>query len=314
MEQQLSRELINLATCSYYGINNIADQQEHTDKIDLIKFLLSENTTPINLAQNDTNYNANLFYHPWVFTDAEYAATYVRDGRNIQKNPLMGIFHPFGSIYALPLQSRNITLNDLAQIYQHFHGDEDGDDFYSPKTGFFHIDYNDYGKAYTVCVDPTTLRGRVDLLIYIPKNKEKIIQNIIKIIYGNRIINDSPRNLFDLLCQINELKKLFNTWEIDRFKNVGVIRRKHYHQYIDSNIRKFKGLFLFDYRAGDIQSKEYCHLVQYNIFNRTGPTGDVYMESTDIPYIDEIKSKIDIRFRDNIVWELGVNIVTKTDE
>jgi hypothetical protein len=38
------------------------------------------------------------------------------------------------------------------------------------------------------------------------------------------------------------------------------------------------------------------------------------MESTDIPYIDEIKSKIDIRFRDNIVWELGVNIVTKTDE
>jgi hypothetical protein len=314
MEQQLNRELINLANCSNNQRRTLLDQEEHRDKIDLIKFLLSENTTPINLAQNDTNYNANLFYHPWVFTDAEYAATYVTSGRSIQKNPLMGIFHPFGSIYALPLQPRNIPLNDLAQIHQHFHGDENGDDFYSPKTGFFHIDYNDYGKAYTVCVDPTTLRGRVDLLIYIPKNKEEIIQNIIKIIYGNRIINDSPRNLFELLSKINELKKLFNTWEIDRFKNIGVIHRKHYHQYIDSNIRKFKGLFLFDYRAGDIQSKEYCHLVQYNIFNRTGPTGDVYMESTDIPYIDEIKSKIDIRFRDNIVWELGVNIVTKTDE
>ena len=314
MEAQLYRELINLANCSNNQRKTLLDQEEHRNKIDFIKFLLSENTTPIILPQNDNNYNANLFYHPWVFTDAEYAATYVTSGRSIQKNPYMGIFHPFGSIYALTSQPGNIPLNGLTQINQHFHGDALGDDFYSPKTGFFHIDYNNYGKAYTVCVDTTTLRGRVDLLIYIPKNKDEIIQNIVKINYGSRIIDDSPRNLFDLLCQIYELKKLFKTWEIELFKNVGVICRKHYHQYIDSNNRKFKGLFLFDYRAGNIHSKEYCHLVQYNISNRTGPTGEVYMESTDIPYIDEIKSKIDIGFRDRIVWELGVNIVTKTDE
>lgn len=161
METQLNREILNIAKLS--NKVRISDEdKERSDKIELVKFLLSENMVPINLPVNDRNYNANLYFHGWLFNIDVNTKTEM----NLIKTPFIGLFHPFGSIHALENRTpdgENIPLNNITKINQNFHN------ALSPKTSFIHIDHNNDGKAYTVCVDDETNRGIITLLIYIAK-------------------------------------------------------------------------------------------------------------------------------------------------
>jgi hypothetical protein len=57
--------------------------------------------------------NANLFFHPWLFTYQE------NDGKfSLEKNPYIGIFHPYGSIFA---HKNSEYLNKLVKTSQHYH-------------------------------------------------------------------------------------------------------------------------------------------------------------------------------------------------
>ena len=314
MDQQLF-SLLQYLSWDSNGVPDLTIPQYRINLIDLIKFLLSENTVPISLPTDNTNYNANLFYHGWLYSDAlKYiygprlpSGGRVPTGLSLIKYPYIGLFHPFGSIHALnniAPQGGNVPLNNFAQIEQHFH------DAFSPKTSFIHIDRNNDGKAYTVCIDwdetnrrgvrLAKIRGIVTLLIYISNPYEMIMpQNkFISTLISNSFDTNNTglvTNLVDSLSTIKGLYKILNTWEIDLFKNVATI---------SGSRRNGEGLFLFDYRYAGDTSRYYIPILLIKLDINQG----------DIPYINEIKSKLppaiftpDII--DTITWEFDIQIV-----
>lgn len=290
MQAQLNRELIKIVTISNNNSRSQSDEQERNNKIELVKFLLSENHIPIKLSINDSNYNANLYFHGWLFQINISA----KINGDLVKNPYIGLFHPFGSIYALknidPV-GQNVPLNNIIRIRQHFHN------ALSPKTSFIHIDRNNDGKAYTVCVDDETNRGIITLLIYIANPYDGL-----QTMWKDRLINKSFDDhkihslgvdyLIDSLSNINGLKKLFTTWEIELFKQVATI---------DYNNTKHQGVIVFDYRKGGPDSRVYQSYYDTKLT----------IDSNNIPYIQEIKSKLPADIRDIITWEFEIRFIYK---
>lgn len=290
MQAQLYRELIKIVTISNNNSRSQSDEQERNDKIELVKFLLSENMVPIKLSRNDHNYNANLYFHGWLFQINIYA----KIKGDLVKNPYIGLFHPFGSIYALKNRApygQNVPLNNIIRIEQHFHN------AISPKTSFIHIDRNNDGKAYTVCVDDETNKGIITLLIYIA-NPYDGLQTMLKDMLINKSFDDHKMHtknvdyLIDSLSNINGLKKLFTTWEIELFKQ---------NATIDYNDTNHQGLIVFDYREGGSNSRIYQS--QYNT--------KLTIDTNNIPYIQEIKSKLPADIRDRITWEFEIRFIYK---
>ena len=308
MDQQLF-SLLQYLSWDSNGVPDLMTPQYRINLIDLIKFLLSENTVPISLPTDNTNYNANLFYHGWLYSDAlKYIGDRVPTGLSLIKYPYIGLFHPFGSIHALnniAPQGGNVPLNNFAQIEQHFH------DALSPKTSFIHIDRNNDGKAYTVCIDwdetnrpgvrLARIRGIVTLLIYISNPYEMIMpQNrFISTLISNSFDTNNTgllTNLVDSLSTIKGLYKILNTWEIDLFKNVATI---------SGSRRTGEGLFLFDYRDASDTSRYYIPILLIKL--------DINQDT--IPYINEIKNKLLPFFTqtiiDTITWEFEIKIVCR---
>jgi len=290
MQAQLTKELNRIVTISNNISRSESDEQERNDKIELVKFLLSENMVPINLPVNNDNYNANLYFHGWLFQINVYANI---EG-DLVKNPYIGLFHPYGSIYALENRAHdgeNIPLNNITRIRQHFHN------ALSPKTSFIHIDRNNDGKAYTVCVDDETNRGIITLLIYISNpfdglqatRKDRLINRSFD---DHKIHSVGVKYLIDSLSNINGLKKLFTTWEIELFKQTATI---------DYNDTRHQGVIVFDYREGGTNSRLYQS--NYNT--------KLTIDSDNIPYIQEIKSKLPIDIRDRITWEFEIRFIYK---
>jgi len=289
METQLNREILNIAKLSSkVRISN--EDQERYDKIELVKFLLSKNIVPINIPVNDNNYNANLYFHGWLFNINVNTEIQM----NLIKNPYIGLFHPFGSIHALKNRApsgENIPLNNITRIRQHFHN------ALSPKTSFIHIDHNNDGKAYTVCIDDETNKGIITLLIYIA-NPYDGLQTTTKDRLINIAFNDhkldtlSVEYLIVALSNINGLKKLLTTWEIELFKQTAKI---------DYNNTSHQGVIVFDYREGGRNSR------LYPSFYDTKLT----IDSNNIPYIQEIKSKLPENIRDRITWEFEIRFIYK---
>jgi hypothetical protein len=308
MDQQLNR-LLEFLSYESSGLTDTLTPQDRINVIDLIKFLLSENTQPISIPTDDTHYNANLYFHGWLFP--QIISGGVATGLNLIKYPYIGLFHPFGSIHAVTNrapQGQNVPLNNLIQIQQYFH------DALSPKTSFIHIDRENDGKAYTVCVDwdetnrpgvrLAQMRGIVTLLIYISntiettpslssRTKYEEIQNSFRV-HNTGLVG----NLLESLSRIKGLYKILNTWEIDLFK------QKAKNISLKS---AYDGLILFDYREGGDKSKAYWDILKICI----------NINTNDIPYIDEIKSKLDPAIFtpdiiSNIAWEFEIHIVYRS--
>jgi hypothetical protein len=325
MEQQLNREIVRIATISNNNGRTAAEQQEHRDKIKLVDFLLSENTVPKILSiplpppplpaiQHTDPFNTNLFYHGWLFPEAlDYTNRFIigtdeenATRLNITKYPYIGLFHPFGSIYAInnQWQGENVPLNNLASISQNFH------DAFSPPTSYIHIDRNNDGKAYTVCVDwdetnrpgvrLAQMRGIVTLLIYI-SNTSEVTPSLSSRTKYDEIQNSlvvhntgSVGILLESLSRIKGLYKILNTWEIDLFKQKATINKSKIFG---------DGLLLFDYGAGSDKSKVYMDIIKIKL--------DIIQDN--IPYIDEIKSKLPPTIFtpaiiSNITWEFEIQI------
>ena len=298
MNTNLDKNIIELSNISNKINNQIFDKKnleelnkEHSNLILFIKLLMQENNLPIK-----NNYNSNLFYHSWIFNEEEFGVNsekYNKCGKSFIKHPYIGLFHPFGSIYTIEKNSN--ILNNLIKTQQHIHQPS----HYSPDNSHIFIDLDKYGKAYSVCVnyekiedcksiESDKIKGRVDLLIYSPINI-KFIQKDYESLSVSQLIKK--------LAEIKELEPLLNTIELESVKE-------------DSNIKKisdiigkeftywgYDSLILFRYKDHD----RYPILLNYNL----------PIESDKIPYINEIKSKLDDKIRDKIEWEFGIIITTK---
>lgn len=294
MEQQINSEIINLSIISNnMNINNDTKQIKlHKDNMKLIMYLLFEENTKL----KTIDYNANLFYHSWVFTDKDmenYSGSFA-------KHPYIGLFHPYGGIHAI---TSNNILNTFVKTQQHIHDPS----HYSPDNSHIYIDNNKIGKAYSVCIDYEKVNGtqvvnnneiriRVELVICLPRDID------IK-------INESEYNklsVFELICKLSDNEifyPLFETFEIKHLKN------PYFKNKVTDILVKEKtfylpdSLVLFRYR----EHNNYDYLLNFNI----------PIESHSIPYIDEINAKLPTEIKsipkDKITYEFGLIIARHID-
>jgi len=223
-------------------------------------------------------YNANLFYHPWLFWD-------VYNNVSITKSPYIGLFYPSGSIFVI--NSNSEILNNFKITDQNLHPPS----HLSPNTSQIYIDNNSFGKAYSVCVDVTLLKGRVDLILHTSKQL-----NIVEFKYENLTVS----SLFNKLLRIPELFILLNTKELIKFKNI--YKYNKIATEVESKglvYHNRNSLVLFHYDNG----KNYPIALDFNL----------PMDYGDIPYIDIINTKLEEKTIkvDNIKWEFGIYIVSK---
>lgn len=279
MEQQLSNELITLSRI------NVANDQ-YNDSVKLIKyFLTEENTSPI-----ANTYNANLFYHAWVLTDAEMAS----NPRSIIKDPYLGLFHPYGAIHAI---STDDFLNKFIRTSNHFHDVQ----YFSPNNAQIFIEHDKIGKAYSVCIDdedPSIVRIRVDLFICIPKST---VLNTAEYNFDNNTISE----LFTKLSQKIIFSPLFNTFELNHLKNPTFTNRIINTDVNPPVFATRRSLLLFNY---DMANHPTNPLYYNDIINYTIP-----IDENNIPYIDDIRKELPqgIKSRSSqIRYEFGLIIAS----
>jgi hypothetical protein len=294
-KQQINSEIINLSIISN-KINNKMDitfnNEQHNNKMKLINFLLFEENKSLKAIE----YNANLFYHSWLFSDKEME----NYNGNFVKNPYIGLFHPYGSIHAI---TKNNILNTFNKTSQNIHDPI----HYSPDNSHIFIDNHKIGKAYSVCIDDEIIRGtntiknnkvriRVELIICIQKSSDiKINEND----YNKLPVHE----LFCKLSEIEDLFPLFDTFEVKHLKlpifnnKVSDILTKEKTYYQPDS------LVLFRYR----EHKAYQYLLNVNI----------PIESINIPYYDEINAKLPSEIKrygkENINYEFGLIIARHID-
>jgi len=312
MEQQLNREIVRIATISNNNGRTVVDQQEHRDKIKLVDFLLTGENTVAVAPVGARITNANLFFHPWAFTETDVGvenSNYIRCSRSLNKNPYIGLFHPHGSIFALN-SGPVVPLNSLREIGQNPHADA-GATAFSQDVCQFYIDPNGYGKAYAVCIDYQTIptsplpciaqtksappyRGRVELMI----TTSSTFEFDDKTIFQGNMCYEFINNLSNIL----ELKHMLNTWEIDSLKlpgNTNRVRRLRSGTFLQDN-----GLLLFFYQKRGEPAKKYRPLLKC----------DFPIDYRNIPHIDEIIGNIpnniipNIRTPGIITWEFGISV------
>lgn len=276
---------------------NKENEHEHKNKMKLIMYLLFGENTTLKII----DYNANLFYHSWLFTDKDmenYSGSLV-------KHPYIGLFHPYGAIHAISI---NNILNTFQKTRQHIHDPSD----YSPENSYIYIDSDKIGKSYSVCIDyekiennlvinNKEIRIRVELLVCLPRGIEiKINENEYnKLTVSELICKLSDNEIFYPLFDTFEIKHLKNPYFNNKVTDI-LVKEKTYYQP-DS-------LVLFRYR----ENKTYDYLLNLNL----------PIESHSIPYIDEINAKLpaDIKlYKDNnakgynIVYEFGIIITRHID-
>jgi hypothetical protein len=279
----MDQEILKLANISY-NLNNpvVGDNIMHlnldrTYSIRIIKgvFDIKENTAYV----TDKTPNANLFFHPWLFTLNE----------NIKfsdvKYPYIGIFHPYGSIYA---HNNSNYLNKLEETCQDYHNPAS----FSPNNSHIYIDHLNIGKAIVACIDwnKSIPDGRIELLISLTKGMKNILNHI----------SLQNKTCFELINELlfisvlksllitNDLKSLFNKENINLISDPISEYRADY---------KVKGLFMFDYTGN---SKEYNKILHVNF----------PIENKNIPYFEEIKNNLPVSIRDKVIWEFGIQIIT----
>lgn len=290
MEQQINSEIINLSIIS----NNMNENNEnnHKNNMKLIMYLLFGENTSL----KDSIYNANLFYHSWIFTDKDMK----NYNGNLIKYPYIGLFHPYGAIHAI---SSNNILNTFQKTQQHIHDPSD----YSPDNSHIYIDTDKIGKGYSVCIDyekieenravnNNEVRIRVELLVCLPKKTEiKINEN-----------DYNKLSVSELICKLSDneiLYPLFETFEIKHLKNpyfsnkvIDILVKEKTYYLPDS-------LVLFRYR----ENKTYEYLLNFNL----------PIESHNIPYIDEINAKLPTEIKsyskNKIKYEFGLIIAKHMD-
>jgi hypothetical protein len=263
-------------------------KKDYIYKVNLIKLLLmSENKTPLK-----ESYNANLFYHSWIFNEDEFGENskkYIKCKSSFIKNPYIGLFHPFGAIYTI--ENNATILNNLVKTSQNIHAPSD----LSPCNSQIYIKQSEYGKAYSVCINyekmidcnatpinAEKIKGRIELLLFSP---------ILLKINEFQFTGLTTSQFINRLSNIEELKVLLNTYELDSIKNetnnkiIQSVVGKEYTYWNPSS------LVLFRYNTG----KSYPYTLNFNL----------PIEPKNIPYIDEIKSKLPESIRDKIEWEFG---------
>jgi hypothetical protein len=235
------------------------------------KIEVKENTT----YRTDVNHNANLFFHPWLFENTQQPIT---------KNPYIGIFHPSGSIYA---HNTSKFLNKLEKTIQYYH-----DNSFSPSnTSCIYIDHINIGIAIVVCVDDTSSKGRIELLISLTKSELIMLD----------FFNINNLKCFEIMEQLNNIgifKPLLNKPEFKLLfssENNKIVYETSSNNR--ANNRKY-GLFMCDYKNGGNSTEVYN-----SILNVIFP-----IEKKNIPYIVEIESKLPSNLQ-SINWEFAIQII-----
>lgn len=252
---------------------------------------LKVNEVPIN-----KEYNANLFYHSWVFDSEEYDNVIIT---NVNKNPFVGIFYPSGSIYTLNTAGI-VPYNDFYRFSNNIHFNPVclAEIMFSPANAFIYIDINKPGKFYSVCVNDEVynkkgvIRGRVDLVLYIPNLK----------IYKNYAPNTSIYMFFKDLLSNPNFYYLLNTSELQK-----MLLHKYSNNILYPDLKfniSLDCLTLFKYSS--------------TLATRSYPITHAYtlpINCEDIPYIEDIKPKLNGKLTSEqiskIKWEFGIYIVSK---
>ena len=277
----MDKEILKLAYISY-NLNNpaVGDNIMHlnldrTYSIRIIKgvFDIKENTAYV----TDKTPNANLFFHPWLYLYNEFEDI----------SPYIGIFHPYGSIYA---HNNSNFLNKLQPTSQNYHAPQE----FSPNNSNIYIDHNSFGDAIVVCVNNLVsfpIKGRIELLISL-SNNTKITHDNADEILKNKICNEFILNLSKLeelkiILLQDKYKLLFDS------KNTNIITKPDFIHRAGNNSN---GLYMFDYTNG---SKAYNKLLHVNF----------PIENKNIPYFEEIKNNLPESIRDKVIWEFGIQII-----
>jgi hypothetical protein len=255
------------------------DVIDHTKYKDVIREILADKVfetkdIPENVALVAEPYNANLFFHPWLFTVHETA------------DPLIGLFHPRGGIKCT-IQS-SVGCNQLSVIGQNFHGPDTI--YLSSDVARFKIDFSTPGIAVGVCYDFRRKICRVELIITLNDIKKKLL-NI------EHIINEiNCRDLFDTLIQIPEIYNLIN---IPAYNLIKLCENEIRIPQIKSEFGgMYNGVVIFFYN----QNTRYHNNLHINVIN---------VDKNTIPYIDEINAEL-VRnsvVLNSITYEFGIKII-----
>ena len=326
----LKDQIIKLANRSY-GINNSKPFiEEYTDNKNLIKDILKEKVyIKENIIENTDllfeNFNANVFFHPWLFPDGikkppkditpenfliEDPVERVENYENeIQINVYIGIFHPYGGIYCIKeiehLNDMPLILNQFKKFKQYIHDEyndydptkkSDNIDF-SPNNCKFYIDRYIIGLAIGSCFNPKNNRCRIELFINLPTKNNKL-NTLNNLKFDNILLKD----LFDMLLKMPELNNLLSNPSFDKIK---MSDNKICKTEINNNVLDLpKSLTVFFYGTGDYSGFSY---------NKNLCISAIDINKNEIPYIDEIEidliRKIGID-PSKISYEFGINIVS----
>ena len=271
-------------------------------------------------------FNANLFFHPWLFPYGITKPPKIITPENFliedpierlenyetenQINVYIGIFHPYGGIhYIEEIENFNdmpIILNHFKKFKQYIHDDDDENDpdnlsavSFSPNNCQFYIDPNIYGLTVGCCFNPKNNKCRIELLITLPIKNNKL-STLKYLEFDNILLKD----LFDMLLKIPDLNNLLNN---DSFTNIKIsnkkiciIERNYKIPYLP---RVPKSMCIFFYG----NSEKYGFLYNINLC-----ISAIDINKNEIPYIGEIEKKLISEAHINpteISYEFGINIV-----
>ena len=262
------------------NIDGKLDIIDHTKYKDVIREILADKVfetkdIPENVSLVAEPYNANLFFHPWLFTNHEIA------------NPLIGLFHPRGGIKCMVQSPSTVGHNQLSVIQQYFHGPSIE---LSYDVARFKIDFSTPGIALGVCYDFRRKICRVELIITLNDIKKKLL-NI------EHIINEiNCRDLFDMLIEIPEICNLIN---IPAYNLIKLCENEIRIPQIKSKFGgMYNGVVIFFYN----QNTRYHNNLHINVIN---------VDKNTIPYIDEINAEL-VRnsvVLNTITYEFGIKII-----
>ena len=305
--------------------------EEYEYNKNLIKDILEEKVyIKENIIENTDllleDFNANLFFHPWLFPDGikkpptditpenfliEDPVERVENYENeIQINVYIGIFHPYGGIYCIEeiehINDMPLILNQFKKFKQYIHDEHDDYDptnfsavRFSPNNCQFYIDPNIYGLTVGCCFNPKNNKCRIELLITLPIKNNKL-STLKYLEFDNILLKD----LFDMLLKIPDLNNLLNN---DSFTNIKISNKKiciierNYKILYSPRVPKSMCIFFYG------NSEKYGFLYNINLC-----ISAIDINKNEIPYIGEIEKKLISEAHINpteISYEFGINII-----
>lgn len=257
---------------------------KENNKIQIIKEILSEKVYDIKVVPENTvcvnkSYNANLFFHAWLFPEG-----LTQGSKDIPT--LIGLFHPYGGINCI--NGADLKINQVTQINQHIHPDGGDSQIvrFSGNVAHFFIDFTIPGIAIGVCYDPRNKTCRIELLISLIEYNKKIS------LINDSIINQIElRDLFNMLLEMKELNNYLNN---PSFNNIKISTKKISRPIFNFNTASNQTMTVFFYGK---DTPTYAEDIHVNIDN---------VERNEIPYIDEIESKLP---KETIKYEFSIVII-----